>query len=75
MGKVTTLAKNTINLEFDRETGEYYIMWKPVVIGAGKTEHEALEDLREAAHFGVDTLINLKLKDIKKGEIKWAISG
>jgi predicted RNase H-like HicB family nuclease len=66
MGKVTALAKNDINLEFDIETGEYYIIWKPVVIGMGKTRTKALEDLREAAHFGVDTLIDLKFKDIRK---------
>ena len=58
------LAKNDINLEFDRETGEYYIIWEPIVIGMGKTKHEALKDLRTAAHSGVDTLIDLKLKDI-----------
>jgi predicted RNase H-like HicB family nuclease len=62
---VNALA-NGINLEFDSETGEYYIIWEPVVIGAGKTEDEALEDLREAAHFGVDSLIALKLKNIRK---------
>jgi hypothetical protein len=66
MGKVTALTENDINLEFDRQSGEYYIIWKPVVIGMGKTGTRALEDLREAAHFGVDTLINLKLKDIGK---------
>jgi predicted RNase H-like HicB family nuclease len=66
MGKVTALTENDINLEFDRESGEYYIIWKPLVIGMGKTSRDALEDLREAAHFGVDTLINLKLKDVRK---------
>lgn len=66
MGRVTALAENDINLEFDGESGEYYIIWKPLVIGMGKTEGEALEDLREAAHFGVDTLIDLKFKDIGK---------
>jgi predicted RNase H-like HicB family nuclease len=55
---------NNINLEFDRESGEYYIIWEPIVTSMGKTKHEALEDLREAAHFGVDTLIDLKLKYI-----------
>ena len=75
MGKVTALAKNDINLEFDSETGEYYIIWEPIVISMGKTRREALEDLRTAAHFGVDTLIDLKLKDISKGGLKWAISG
>ena len=57
------LAKGEINLEFDRETQEYYIVWEPVVIGMGKTTHEALEDLRMAAHFSTDTLVDLKLKD------------
>jgi predicted RNase H-like HicB family nuclease len=62
---VTALA-NSINLEFDKESGEYYIVWEPVVIGAGKTADEALQDLREAAHFGVDTLIDREVKNIEK---------
>jgi len=57
---------NSINLEFDKKSGEYYIVWEPVVIGAGKTAGDALQGLREAAHFGVDTLIDRKLQDIKK---------
>jgi len=58
--------KRNIEIEFDEETQDYYIIWKPVVIGLGKTKANALQDLREAAHFGVDTLIDLKLKDIRK---------
>jgi hypothetical protein len=57
---------NRIDLEFDKESGEYYIVWEPVIIGAGKTAGEALEDLRAAGHFGVDALINCKLQNIKK---------
>lgn len=57
---------NSINLEFDKESGEYYIVWEPVVIGTGQTRDEALQDLREAAHFGVDTMIDRKLQNIKK---------
>ena len=52
--------------EFDETTQGYYAIWEPIVIGAGKTRHEALDDLRQAAHFGVDTFIELKLKDINK---------
>jgi len=59
---------NDIELEFDEETRNYYIVWEPIVISLGKTRQEALEDLRQAAHFGVDTFIDLKLKDIGKGE-------
>lgn len=65
MSKVTALA-NKIKLEFDRETQQYYIIWEPIVIGTGRTRVTALEDLREAAHSGVDTLIDSKLKDMKK---------
>ena len=60
------LAKGEINLEFDRETREYYIIWEPVVISTGKTSVAALEELREAAHSGVDTFVDSKLKDIKR---------
>lgn len=57
-----------IAIEFDEESRDYYIIWEPIVIGLGKTKRKAIEDLREAAHFGVDTLIDLKLKDIRKGD-------
>jgi len=57
---------NSIDLEFDKERGEYYIVWEPVVIATGKTADEALQDLKEAAHFGVDTIIDRKLQNIKK---------
>jgi predicted RNase H-like HicB family nuclease len=60
------VARNDIELEYDKESGDYYIVWEPVVISAGKTERQALEELRGAAHLGVDTLIDLKLKNIKK---------
>jgi len=60
------VVSNDINLEYDRESGEYYIVWEPVVVSAGETERQALEDLRGAAHLGVDTLIDLKLANIKK---------
>jgi predicted RNase H-like HicB family nuclease len=62
---VGDLAKS-INLEFDSESGEYYVVWEPVIIGNGKTVGQALQDLREAAHFGVDTMIDRKIKDIEK---------
>jgi len=60
--------RNEIDVEFDEATQGYYAVWEPIAIGAGKTKHEALDDLRQAAHFGVDTFIELKLKDINKGK-------
>ncbi len=56
-----------IKIEFDQETSSYFIIWEPLVIGLGRTKEEALEDLREAAHQGVDAWIDLKLKEIEKG--------
>ncbi len=64
MARKADLAKNDLIVECDTETMDYYSVWEPVVIGAGKTEQEALEDLRTAAHFSVDKLIDLKIKNI-----------
>jgi predicted RNase H-like HicB family nuclease len=64
MRKAIDMAKNDINLEYDRETGEYYAIWSPLVIAAGKTITKALEDLRKTAHFSTNTSIELKLKEI-----------
>ncbi len=58
------MIKGNINLNFDRESGDYFIAWEPVVFGQGETERLALEDLRSSAHFYVDSLIDLKLKDV-----------
>lgn len=67
MGKkgLGELRTNSIEIEFDEETQDYYIIWNPIVIGSGKTREEALEDLKGAAHYGVDTLIDLKLRDMR----------
>ena len=54
-------------MEFDEQTRDYYIVWRPIVIGSGRTKREALLDLREAAHLGVDTMIESKLKDSQEG--------
>ena len=57
--------KSEIQIEFDEETRSYYTIWQPMVaIGMGRTEKEALEDLRTAAYFGIETEVNLKLKEI-----------
>ncbi len=56
------LPYDGIKIEYDVESQDYYIIWRPMtVISMGKTKQEALEDLRAAAHFGVDRLIELKL--------------
>lgn len=57
-----------IKLEYDRENGDCHAIMEPAaVIGLGTTHHEALEDLREAAHFLVDTIIDLKMQGLDRG--------
>ena len=61
---MTVSRQNEIHIELDEVTQDYYVVWEPIAMGAGKTRQEALDDLRQAAHFGIDTFIDLKLKDI-----------
>ena len=35
-------------------------------VGLGRTKAEALDDLRAAAHFGIETMVDLKLREIVK---------
>jgi hypothetical protein len=57
---------NEIQIAFDQVMQGYYVIWKSIIIGTGKTKHEALDDLRQTAHFGVDTFIDLKMANINK---------
>jgi predicted RNase H-like HicB family nuclease len=55
-------AHNEIITEYDDDSQTYYIIWQPwVVVGMGETEKEALEDLRAAAHFGIEAMVNEQL--------------
>ncbi len=63
------LPDSEISCKYDEELQSYYIVWSPMAaIGLGGTEREALEELRAAAHFGVDTAVNLKLNEIQSEE-------
>jgi hypothetical protein len=61
-----TATRSAVEMGLDNETGECCVTWRPVSVGVGGTGREALEDLRAAAHLGVDLLIDIKLKDIEK---------
>jgi len=61
-----TSNNGEIKIELDKVTQHYYIVWELSVIGLGKTKQEALESLREAAHFGVYSLIDQKLRNISE---------
>ena len=54
-----------IKTEFDEHIRRFYAVWRPLIsAGRGETEKEALEDLKEAALFGVETAVNIKLPEI-----------
>jgi len=55
-----------IKIKLAKITQKYYIVWELSAIALGKTKQEALENLREATHFGVDSLINQKLRNISE---------
>ena len=56
-----------IRIEYDEEAQSYYIIWRPVAaISMGHTGREALEELRQAAHYGIDTMVDLKLVEIEQ---------
>jgi predicted RNase H-like HicB family nuclease len=53
-----------ITIEYDEQAQSYYVVWEPPrAIGLGQTRREALEDLLGAAHFGIETAVNLKLAE------------
>ena len=56
--------KSEIDIGFDEVAQGYYAIWGPLAIGTGNTKYDALRDLRQAAHFGIDTFIDSKLNDI-----------
>jgi predicted RNase H-like HicB family nuclease len=60
--------RQDIEIELDPETNNYFIIWEPKIISLGQTPEGALSDLREAAHQGVDVLINLKLQSLQKAK-------
>ena len=61
------LPYNEIMIAYDDDSQSYYCIWRPLTsVGMGKTKAEALDDLRAAAHFGIETMVDLKLREIEK---------
>jgi hypothetical protein len=67
-GTTAVSPNNEIDIKFDAASQEYYASWEPIVIGTGKTVYETLEDLRQAAHFSIDALIDLKSGNTDTGK-------
>jgi predicted RNase H-like HicB family nuclease len=63
-----SIPDNDIRIECDAAAEGFHTTWRPcTAVGLGSDEREALEDLREAAHFYIDTMVDLKLEEIEKG--------
>jgi hypothetical protein len=53
-----------IQIEYDTVSHTYYVVWQPMmVIGAGSTRKAALDDLKNAAHFGIDTILSKEIEE------------
>jgi len=64
---IERLPYDEIIIDYDDDSQSYYCIWRPLTsVGLGKTEAEALDDLRAAAHFGIETMVDLKLREIEK---------
>jgi hypothetical protein len=67
MNHIEQLPYGEILVTYDDDSQSYYCVWRPLTsIGLGKTEAGALDDLRAAAHFGIETMVDLKLSEIEK---------
>ena len=67
MGHMEQLPYDEIIIAYDDDSQSYYCIWRSLTsVGLGKTEAEALDDLRAAAHFGIETMVDLKLSEIEK---------
>jgi predicted RNase H-like HicB family nuclease len=61
------LPYDEIIIDYDDDSQSYYCIWRPLPsVGLGKTEAEAINDLRKAAIFGIETTVDLKLREIEK---------
>jgi len=67
MSYMEQLPHDDIIIAYDDDSQSYYCIWRPLTcVGLGKTEVEALADLRAAALFGIETMVDLKLREIEK---------
>jgi predicted RNase H-like HicB family nuclease len=67
MSHMKQLPYDEITITYDDDSQSYYCIWRPLTsVGLGKTEAQALDDLRAVAHFGIETMVDLKLREIEK---------
>ncbi len=67
MSHMEQLPYNEILVAYEDDSQSYYAIWQPLTcVGLGKTKVEALADLQAAAHFGIETVVDLKLTEIEE---------
>ena len=67
MNQMDQLSYDEILVAYDDDSQSYYCIWQPLTcVGLGTTRVEALDDLRAAAHFGIETMVDLKVREIKE---------
>jgi predicted RNase H-like HicB family nuclease len=67
MNHIEQLSFDEILVAYDDDSQSYYCIWRPLTcVGLGKTKSEALADLRAAAVFGIETIVDSKLREIEK---------
>ena len=63
-----SIPDREIQIEYDEQSHDCHVMWKSGrAIGLGTTLREALEDLRQAVHFYIDTIIDTELTELNQG--------
>ena len=54
-----------IRIEYDTVSNSYFIVWQPMlVVGTGSSRKAALDDLKKAAHFGIDAILNVEIEKV-----------
>jgi len=67
MNHIEQLSCDEILVAYDDDGQSYYCIWRPLTsVGLGKTKSEALADLRAAALFGIEAMVDLKLREIER---------
>lgn len=65
MSQIEQLSDEEIIVASDGSQG-YYCVWRPLTsIGQGITKVETLADIREVALFGIETMVDLKRRQIE----------
>jgi hypothetical protein len=61
------LPYDQMTIPYNDASQSHYCIWRPLTsVGLGKTEAEAFNNLRAAAHLAIETMVGLKMREIEK---------